>query len=517
MRRLRVFRSGAVRLALLFAGIFALGALVLVAAVNVAVSRYATATTAAALIDESRLLRGEAQAKGLDALSELIRRRQKIVHARQFLYLLVDAGGRVVAGDLPAGSARIGWGDIAVAEPAEPHEPSDGQDTVRTYGVRLNDGSVLIVGRDNSDLDELADWLRLLSIWTGAGITILALGGGLAIASVFLRRLDRVNGSLQDIMSGHLDRRVPAIGMGDEFDRLSRNLNRMLDRIQALMDGLRQVSTDIAHDLRTPLSRLRQHLDSMRDITRPADLEGAIDDALAQVDDVLGTFHALLRIGQIEGGAGRARFDAVDLSAIMTRVRLAYETAAEDAGKTLRASIAADVVVMGDPQLLTQLFANLLENALRYAGHDAQLSMSLTQVGAIVTAVVADNGPGVPADELTRVLRRFYRLDASRGTPGSGLGLALVAAIAELHDAELELSDNSPGLAVTIRFADRPPPSRLSPPSISSEQPPRPLSAGRPAPPHAQSIVSAASTVNPLPSRMMRGAGRSSTADVQPT
>jgi signal transduction histidine kinase len=455
MRQFRVFRSGAVRLALLFVAIFAIGALVLVAAVNVAVSRYASATTAAAVIDESRLLRGEAQAQGLDALKQSIRRREKIVHARQFLYLLLDGGGHVIAGHLPAGSARIGWGDVRVPELAEPHEPSDGQDTVRTYGVQLNDGSSLIVGRDNSNLDELADWLRLMSIWSGIGITILALGGGLSIASVFLRRLDRVNGSLQDIMSGHLDRRVPAIGMGDEFDRLSRNLNRMLDRIQALMDGIRQVSTDIAHDLRTPLSRLRQHLDSMRDIARPADLQSAIDDAITQVDDVLGTFHALLRIGQIEGGAGRSRFNAVDLSAIMARVRLAYETAAEDVGMMLSATIAPDIVVMGDPQLLTQLFANLLENALRYAGHKAHLSMSLTCVDDIVTAIVADDGPGIPAGDLKRVLRRFYRLDASRGTPGSGLGLALVAAIAELHEAELNLSDNSPGLSVAICFNGR--------------------------------------------------------------
>jgi signal transduction histidine kinase len=242
--------------------------------------------------------------------------------------------------------------------------------------------------------------------------------------------------------------------MGDEFDRLTGNLNLMLDRIQALMDGLRQVSTDIAHDLRTPLSRLRQHLESMRDLTRPEDLEVAINDALAQVDDVLTTFHALLRIGQIEGGAGRARFEPVDLSAVMERVRLAYETAAEDSGKTLSAEIMPDVVVEGDPQLLTQLFANLLENAMRHTGENAHISMKLALVGRAAIAVVADDGPGVPAQERDRVLMRFYRLDASRSTPGSGLGLALVAAIADLHGAKLVLSDGNPGLAVEVRFAE---------------------------------------------------------------
>jgi signal transduction histidine kinase len=453
MHRLRVFRSGAFRLALLFVVIFAVGAITLVAAVNVAVTRYASQTTGTALVDESALLRGEAQARGRDALGQLILRRERIVHAHQFLYLLLDPQGRTVAGALPAASAKIGWGEASVAEPAEPNEPSDGQNTVRTYGVQLADGSRLIVGRNTSDLDELSDWLRFVTLWSGLGITVLAVGGGLLIASVFLRRLDRVNRSLQEIMDGRLEERVPAIGMGDEFDRLTGNLNLMLDRNQALMDGLRQVSTDIAHDLRTPLSRLRQHLDAMRDLTRPEDLQGAIDDALAQVDDVLSTFHALLRIGQIEGGAGRSRFEAVDLSAVMERVQLAYETVAEDEGKTLSAQIAPDVVVNGDAQLLTQLFANLVENALRHAGEKAHICMTLSEEGGAVNAVIADNGPGVPATERSRVLRRFYRLDASRSTPGSGLGLALVAAIAELHDARLTLANNRPGLAVEVHFA----------------------------------------------------------------
>jgi signal transduction histidine kinase len=452
MRRLRAFESGAFRLALMFAFIFAVGAIALVATVNVAVSQFAGHATATALVDESELLRGEARGHGPDTLGQLIFRRQRIVHGRQYLYLLLDSLGRRIAGDLPAKAAKAGWGEIGVAEMAEPHEPSDGQDTVRTYGVRLSDGSFLVVGRDTSDLDELSDWLGLVTLWSGLGITILALGGGLLIGGIFLRRMDRVNQALQRIMDGSLDERIPAIGMGEEFSHLTRNMNLMLDRTQALMEGLRQVSTDIAHDLRTPLGRLRQHLETMRDLAHSEALEGAIDDALAQVDEVLATFHALLRIGQIEGGAGRARFEVVNLSAVMERVHLAYDTAAEDAGKTLSAQIAPDLAVHGDPQLLTQLFANLLENALRHTGKSASISMRLAEVGGVIVAAVADNGPGVPAAERGRVVRRFYRLDASRSTAGSGLGLSLVAAIAELHGADLRLCDNSPGLAVEIHF-----------------------------------------------------------------
>jgi signal transduction histidine kinase len=190
----------------------------------------------------------------------------------------------------------------------------------------------------------------------------------------------------------------------------------------------------------------------MRDVTGPEALEAAIGDGLAQLDEVLATFHALLRIGQIEGGAGRTRFEVVDLSAVMERVHLAYESAAEDAGKSLSAQIAPDLLGLGDPQLLTQLFANLIENALRHAGEGAQISLRLAETDGAIIAVVADNGPGVPAAERGKVLRRFYRLDASRGTAGSGLGLSLVAAIAELHLAELRLCDNHPGLAVELHF-----------------------------------------------------------------
>jgi signal transduction histidine kinase len=452
MRRLRAFQSGAFRLALIFALIFAVGATALVAAVNVAVSRFANEATDTALVDESQLLRADAGAHSPDTLGQLILKRQRIVNRRQYLYLLLDPLGRRVAGELPAAAAKGGWGETSVAEADEPNDQSDGQDTVRTYGVRLAGGSLLVVGRDTSNLDELADWLRLVTLWSGLGITILALGGGLLIGGIFLRRMDRVNQALQRIMDGAHDERVPPIGMGAEFGRLTRNMNLMLDRTQALMDGLRQVSTDIAHDLRTPLGRLRQHLESMRDLRGAEALEGAIDDALAQVDEVLATFHALLRIGQIEGGAGRARFEAVNISAVMERVRLAYETATEDAGKTLSAQIAPDLMVHGDPQLLTQLFANLLENALRHAGERAQISMHLAETDGAIVAIVTDSGPGVPVAERGRVVRRFYRLDRSRSTAGSGLGLSLVAAIVELHGADLRLCDNQPGLAVEIHF-----------------------------------------------------------------
>ena len=451
MSRTRLLHSGAFRLALLFALIFAAGGIVLVATVDLAVSRNASDTTDTALVGESILLRGETAGRGA-ALGGLIRRREQIFHARQFNYLLLDAAGRRIAGDLPNTAIKIGWDELDVTEPAEPNEPSDERSKVRTYAVRLIDGSRLVVGRDISNLQALSEWLRLVTFWSGLGITVLAVGGGFLIASIFLRRLERVNRSLQQIMGGRLDQRVPAIGLGDEFDRLTDNLNLMLARIEALMNGLRQVSTDIAHDLRTPLSRLRRHLESMRESAGSEVLTGAIDSSVAQLDGVLTTFHALLKIGQIEAGAGRARFSAVDLSSVMARVGDAYRTAAEDAGKILRTSISPAISVNGDPQLLAQLFVNLVENALAHGGAHAGIAMGLATIDGVVIATVSDDGPGIPAGERDRVQRRFYRLDASRTTPGSGLGLALVSAIAELHGAELVLEDNHPGLTVKVVF-----------------------------------------------------------------
>ena len=451
MRRLEILRSGAFRLALSFAALFAVGAVSLFITVNWAVTRYAERTTTRALLDEGALLRSEALMHGRDALAQLILRRQHIPKARQFLYLLADPQGRRMAGDLPTTVAHSGWGEVGVPVPTDPMEPSEQQSKVRTFGVRLSDNSLLVVGRNTYDLEELAEWLDRVTLWSGLGIAILALWGGFLIASSLLRRLDRVNDALERIMDGRLDERVPAIGMGAEYDRLTTTLNQMLTRIETLMDGLRQVSTDIAHDLRTPLTRLRQHLEVTRGLPVEA-VEGGVDAALVQVDEVLATFQALLRIGQIEAGAGRSRFASVNLSEVIERVRLAYEPAAEDALKTLTAEIADGVRVTGDAELLTQLFANLIENAITHTGPGAHVEMRLSRDASSVLATLSDDGPGIPVQERERVLRRFHRLDASRSTPGSGLGLSLASAIAELHGATLELADNRPGLIVAVRF-----------------------------------------------------------------
>jgi signal transduction histidine kinase len=219
------------------------------------------------------------------------------------------------------------------------------------------------------------------------------------------------------------------------------------------MENLRQVSNDIAHDLRTPLSRLRQDLEEAqkRDL-EAADLKRVIESAVAEADVLLETFSALLRIAQIEAGTRRSAFRGVDLSDVLRTVAEAYAPAIEESGRALRAEIADGVRLSGDRGLLSQLFANLVENTLHHTPPGATVTLRLSRQPACVVAEVADNGAGIPADERVKVLRRFYRLERSRTTPGSGLGLSTVAAIVELHHAAIELIDNEPGLRVVIRF-----------------------------------------------------------------
>lgn len=449
----RILRSAAFRLAIVFAAVFAGGAITLVVLFDAAVRSYAEQSTQKALQDETALLLSEAQIEGPDDLKQLLTRRQSDASGEAFRYLLLDPQGHRLTGALPLTVAKAGPSQITVAQPPDPREfPSPETSVMRTFGVRLADGSLLVVGRDSFALDELAEWVDRVTIWSGGGIAILALIAGYLISAIFLHRLERLNAAAGRIMEGRLEERLPTIGMGNEFNHLSVGLNAMLDKIQALMEGLRQVSTDIAHDLRTPLTRLQQGLEAARSKGSPAAYEQAIDDALGQLDQVLATFGALLRIGQIEGGVGRTRFTEVDLSELMERVGEAYQPAAEDQGKSFTAVIKPRVRILGDPELLAQVFANLVDNAITHSGPNASIELSLVVHGDQAIAAVRDNGPGIPEPERAKVLRRFYRLDESRTTPGSGLGLSLVSAITELHGQHLLLSDNAPGLRAEIAF-----------------------------------------------------------------
>jgi signal transduction histidine kinase len=427
----------------MFACVFAVAACLLLGVVRHQVGRYAHEATAGALATETATLMAEERA----ALPGVIARRMAAAPNGGFEYLLLDARGHAVVGAIPAGAGHVGPGSVVMSERGDAHP-----ERLVTLGTRLGDGALLVVATDGYDVDRLRHHMIRFTILWAIVVTLLALLGGWWAGRLFVKRLAAVNAAVERIMAGRLEQRLPAIGLAPELDELSRNLNRMLDRIDGLMEGLRQVSTDVAHDLRTPLTRLRQTLEAARDAPGRGEVDAGIEVAIAQADHLLGVFRAILRLAQIEGGGRRARFATVDLGALLAGLIETYEPVAADAGHRLVAPAQAPATVEGDAELLAQLFANLIENAILHtpAGTEVRIGIAREQGGVIAT--VADTGPGVPEAERANILRRFYQLDPSRGSGSAGLGLSLAAAIATLHEARLTIGDAAPGLTVKVAF-----------------------------------------------------------------
>ena len=289
-----------------------------------------------------------------------------------------------------------------------------------------------------------------------AASVLLAGACGLWLSSRYLRGIDAISDTCRVIMTGDLRERVTARRRGGELARLAATVNGMLDRIQALMEALRQVSDDIAHDLRTPLTHLRHSLErAQTEAISPQDYERAIEQAIAEADQLLDMFAALLRIARIEGGAQREAFAPFDLGELLAQAFSMYRPLMEDTGHPASMTAQPGVVVNGDRQLVLHLITNLLDNTVHHTPEGAGVVGWAGLRDGAPALIIADTGPGVPGVDLERVLRRFYRLEKSRMTPGHGLGLSMASAIAQLHDAEISLSDNGPGLRVTIKFRGR--------------------------------------------------------------
>ncbi|MBD3847351.1 MAG: HAMP domain-containing protein [Bosea sp.] len=367
-------------------------------------------------------------------------------------YAILDRDNRTVVGD--HGLAAYAGGADASTETETRQFKRDASDSILVAARSLADGTRLVIADDLESIEDVQDVI-LDAFLLALGVALaLGFGTGALLTYALLKRVDAVTRTADAIIGGDLSQRIELTGSGDEFDRLSATLNTMLDRIGGLMENVRQVSNDIAHDLRTPLARLRQGLEVARGRARTgAEYQAAVDRALDEADGLLQTFSALLRIAHIESGARRSAFRTVDLSEVMQTVAEAYGPAAEDGNRVIRAEIADTVRVHGDRELLTQLFSNLVENALQHTPQGALITMHLTRQFSEAVAEVADNGPGIPEQERSKAFRRFYRLERSRITPGNGLGLSMVAAIADVHHATVQVLDNAPGLRVAVRFA----------------------------------------------------------------
>jgi len=399
---------------------------------------------------EIRGLADEYADGGVAGLASAIDRRLAGAGGRDSVYLLTDATGKRIAGNLaewpPALPAGAGW--IVLDLYRIDH---DRPAVVAAASFRLKGGERLLVGRD-AQARVAFDQTLFRALGWGLGVSaLLGLLSGWLLARFVHRRIGDVASTAEEIMLGAMERRVPVRGSGDEFDRLAGTLNHMLDRIEALVGDLRMVTDSVAHDLRSPLTRLRAHLDASLDVGLNAnERQELIERAVGEADGVLRAFAALLEIARAEAGVGRDQFEAVDLGRLAADVIDLYTPAAEEKGIALTLQ-GVGVEITGHPQLLANAVANLVENAIRHAPPDSVVSLDLG--GRPKPSIsVADHGPGVPPEDRGRILQRFVRLDDSRGRPGAGLGLSLVSAVARMHDAVLELDDNSPGLRATLVF-----------------------------------------------------------------
>jgi signal transduction histidine kinase len=400
------------------------------------------------------------------------------------VYLLADASFAVLAGNLrkwpTALPGAAGWGNFRAPE-AEP--AAAGRPLLRAAYETLPDGSHLLVGQDIDDLDQFIATIDTALAWGVALMLVLAGMAGVSITRRTVGRIEAINATSREIMRSGLGRRIPLRGTKDEWDQLAENLNAMLQRIEELVQENKQVSDNVAHDLRTPLTRMRGRLEKAYHGGRVSDGDRAlIGDTIGDLDQVLRTFSSLLRISQIEAQGRRAGFRIVDLAETAAQVAELFDAAAEEHGGRITVTGAASAPVLGDRDLLFDAISNLLDNAIRHGGAgEIVVEVAAAADGAVVS--VADHGPGIPADERTQVFKRFYRLERSRSSPGNGLGLSLVAAVAQLHEARIDVADNHPGLRIRVRFPR---------PRTLDGADPRPVGASRPHDPRAAAAAPAA-------------------------
>lgn len=380
-------------------------------------------------------------------LIEAIAARIKASPERSTVYLLKDGAGRVLAGNIKDAPGSPGWSTVAAAHLG----------VATDYPYRMFSGQAgiytLTVGLTNADLDDLREIVLGAFGWAALFALLGTIGVGAMLAARMQNRLSQAEDAAGRVAQGDLSARLPVLGRGDDLDRISTAINLSLARLEGSIEAMRQVSADIAHDLRTPLNRLRIRIE-----TASAKLEQGLpvqDDlaaATAESDRINEIFSALLRIAQIESGARRENFSTLDLTALMRDVAEVYADVAEDADQVLRLDAEGAAQIMGDRELLTQSFANLIENAIRHCPPGTAITCAVEAAPGQVTATIRDTGPGIPAEERDKVLRRLYRLEKSRTTEGTGLGLALVKAVADLHGADLVLGDAAPGLRVDLTF-----------------------------------------------------------------
>ncbi|WP_432767647.1 MAG: HAMP domain-containing protein [Sphingopyxis sp.] len=446
----RLWRSLTLRLGLIYVGLFLTStALMFAAAYWIGVYQ--------PLLGEAAQVRKEAgdlaaidRAGGRDALLRALAVRRPTGPRRAFDALVAPNGG-VVTANLPS------WPDAPISGWAllEADSYRGGQE--RDYEAlvveqRLDDGARLMVGRDVEDIDDRDELFTIGSAWLIVIAALLAVGGSLAMSAAVGRRIDAVTRTARRVMAGSLTERIPLRGTGDDFDELAGTLNQMLGRIEESVEAVRRVSDNVAHELRTPLARLHADLDDLRAAKDDAERERLADQAVAEAERLQSIFDALLRIARIESGRHLVGFAPTDMSTLIADAIEFHTPDAEARGQRIASRVAPGLMLHADRNLMFQAVSNLLDNAIKYGGEGGAIMVTAAAAGTGLHIEIADRGPGIAAEFRDRVKERFFRVPDTAAQPGTGLGLALVAAIVALHKGRMAIGDAAPGTAVVLSF-----------------------------------------------------------------
>jgi signal transduction histidine kinase len=459
---LRLLRSTSVRLALGFAALSVASSLLLVGLLWWGTAEYLARETDAVIRADTQGIKDDVNLGGAAAAAETIAIRAGQSPDGRAVYLMAGKDLRAIGGNL------LTWPDNVPVNPGWYQRPLDrGDDTrlMRFNVTELPDGLHLLVGRDVQDRTEIRSLIVDSLGWAAAAAFVIAILGGMLVRRAVLRRVEIINRAATAIVQGDLSGRLPTRDTSDEFDQLAQTINLMLRQIERLIEGVRNTSNAVAHDLRTPLAELRARLEG---IIRGQEARGqpgdnaAIDEihqAVADIDRLIGIFNALLRLSEIDSGMRRSGFRAVELAEITTEVAELYGPLIEERGIDFAVDVPVGLAVSGDPFLLAEAVGNLVDNAAKYTPRGGAISVAARHPDdAHAEITVADTGPGIDASEKSSVTARFYRGRAADGIGGVGLGLSVVEAVARLHGGALELGDNAPGLIATLRIATNLPP-----------------------------------------------------------
>jgi signal transduction histidine kinase len=445
---IRTLKSSTFRLALICIAVFSGAVFAVLGYVYWATTDYAHHRSDNAISADRALLLQTYERGGRDALVDVINQRVSGRGLDTGIYLLLDPSLTFLAGNVkswPAVTGTNGWTEFQVPEAA-------GHVVLRAAYETLPDGARLLVGRNLDDLDRFVASMRTALIYAALLTVTLAAVAAVSVTRRTVGRIEAINATTREIMHSGLASRIPLRGTRDEWDHLAENLNAMLDRIEGLMREVAQVSDNVAHDLRTPLSRLQARLEQAShaelDVER---YQAVIADARRELDEVLSTFASLLRISRIETLEAAGSFRTIDLGEVAAEVAELFDAAAEERGGHVKFESARRVPVAGDRDLLFDAISNLLDNAIKHGG-PGDVHVTVANVDQCPTIAIADRGPGIPMEERQHVFKRFYRIEPSRSSQGNGLGLSLVAVVARLHRAHIDLEDNCPGLTIRLRF-----------------------------------------------------------------